>query len=153
MYYAIGVSLIVLSNIFIGVFNQNQLAMILYWMTLASGIAVLVWHIFQPKHYKEIGTKPLLFDNVTLKEFREEHDKNRTRYVFMIIVAVIILILSPQITRMTLEYLENGISLALSWVLHAIWLSLVILAGLALHGESIIARNAEYMQKKVGKGK
>ena len=150
---AVGVSLIVLSNVFIHVFNQSQLAMISYWITLAAGIAVLAWHVFQPNHYKEIGTKQLLFDNVTLKEFRQKHDKKRKRYVMMIVTAVTILILSPQITRMALEYLSISIGLALSWVLHAVWISLVILAGFALYAESIIAQNAEYMQKRARKGK
>ena len=150
---AVGVSLIVLSNIFTSVFNQNQFAMVLYWMTIALGVAVLVWHIFQPSRYGEIGTKQLLFDDVTLNEFRQEHDKNRRRYVLMIIAAIMILILTPQVTLIVLEYFEENIGLALSWVLHATWLSLAILGGISLHAESIIVQNTEYMQKKDRKGR
>ncbi|WP_312649603.1 helix-turn-helix domain-containing protein [Aminipila sp.] len=149
---AIGVNLIVLSNL-TNIFSQNQFTIIFYWLTLTLGIAVLVWHIFQPNRYKEIGTKPLLFDDVTIKQFRQEYNKNRKRYVFMIIIAIVILILSPQIVLIISDYSQSSISLALSWVLHAIWLSLVILAGLALNAESIIAQNAEYMQRKARKGK
>lgn len=149
---AIGVSLIVLSNLFISIQTQNQLAMILYWMTVASGVAVLVWHIFQQNRYKEIGTKQLLFDEVTIKEFREEHDKNRKRYILMIIVAVIILIISPQVLSVV-DYSDTSFGLALSWVLHAVWLSFIILAGIILHAERIIAQNTEYMNKKSKEGK
>jgi uncharacterized membrane protein YhaH (DUF805 family) len=150
---AIGVSLIVLSNSFISVLTENQPAMILYLMTLVSGVAVLVWHIFQQNRYKEIGSKQLLFDDDTLKDFRQEHDKNRKRYVLMIIVAVIIFIVSPQVKLSALEYSDNSFGLALSGVLDAVWISLVILAGFALHAERIIAQNTEYMKKKSKEGK
>lgn len=150
---AIGISLILLSDVFTSISNRSQWAMILYWLTLTLGIAELIWHIFQPKRYHEIGTKQLLFDDDTLKQFRLAYDKNRKRYVLMIIAAVIILILAPEIMQISFEYSENNIRDAISCILQAIWLSLVILAGIALHAESIIAQNTEYMQKKDKKGK
>lgn len=145
---SIGISLILLSNIFINIYTQNQLAMTLYWLTLTLGISVLIWHIFQPKRYQEIGTTHLLFDDDTLKQFRLAHEKNRKRYVLMIISAISIFIISPQIILLFFENTDNSMVLAFFWVLHALWVSLIILGGIALHAESIIAQNAKYMQKK-----
>ncbi|BCJ93691.1 transcriptional regulator [Anaerocolumna cellulosilytica] len=147
---AIGVSLMVLANLFDD--TQSQLILILYWITISLGVAVLVWQIFQQNHYKVIGTKQLLFDEVTINEFRQEHEKTRKLYIIMIIVAILILILSPEVLSI-LGYSETSFGLALSWVLQAVWLSLIILAGITLHAERIIAQNTEYMNKKSKEGK
>lgn len=149
---AVGVSLIILSNIFGCVPVYKQVALTLYWITMAIGIAVLIWHIFQPKRYQEIGKKPLLFDDTTLKEFRVEHEKNQKKYVLMIIVGAIILILSPQITLIADNYIDNNVSNGLSWIFHAGWVALFILAGIAVHAENMIAQNTQYMSKKSRKG-
>ena len=149
---AVGVSLIILSNIFGCVPVYRQVALTLYWITMAIGIAVLIWHIFQPKQYQEIGKKPLLFDDTTLKEFRVEHEKNQKKYVLMIIVGAIILILSPQITLIADNYIDNNVSNGLSWIFHAGWVALFILAGIAIHTENMIAQNTQYMSKKSRKG-
>lgn len=150
---AIGVSLILLSNVFMSIFDFNQIAMILFWITTALGAAVLVWHVFQPKRYGEIGTKPLLFDDATIKEFRVEHEKNRKRYGLMVIAGAVLLIFSPISTISVLEYFDYNISSGLTWVLNAASVALFILAGLALHAENMIARNAEHMSKKNKRGK
>lgn len=149
---AVGVSLIILSNIFGCVPVYRQVALTLYWITMAIGIAVLIWHIFQPKRYQEIGKKPLLFDDTTLKEFRVEHEENQKKYVLMIIVGAIILILSPQITLIAGNYIDNNVSNGLSWIFHAGWVALFILAGIAIHAENMIAQNTQYMSNKSRKG-
>lgn len=150
----IGVSLIVLSNTFIsGAFGENDLAVLFYWIMISIGIAVLVWNFLQPKRYKEISNKQLLFDEVVIKEFRKEHEKNRKLYVVMIILAVIIFIVSPQIITIFLGYANSSIGFVLLWILHASWLSLVILAGIALYSENILVNNNEHIQRKDKKGK
>jgi transcriptional regulator with XRE-family HTH domain len=149
----IGISLIVLSNVFTIAFGEYVLAIILYWLTFSCGIAALVWHFFQPKRYKEIYMKQLLFDDIIIKDFRQEYDKNRKRYIFMIILAIIIFIASSQVMLFTIEYIDYNIGFTLEWFLHALWISLVIMAGSAFHSESILAHNSEYLQKKVKKGK
>ncbi|QUH19966.1 helix-turn-helix domain-containing protein [Alkaliphilus sp. B6464] len=149
---AVGVGLIVLSNIFGCVPVYRQVALVFYWVTMALGIAVLVWHIFQPKRYQEIGEKTLLFDDTTIKEFRIEHEKNRKRYALLIILGVIILILSPQITLIAENYFDSDVRNGLSWILHTAWAALFILSGLALRAENVIAQNAKYISKKNSKG-
>jgi Predicted transcriptional regulators len=150
---AIGVSLIVLANLFGCVPADRQLAMSIYWIIMALGIALLVWHVFQPKRYPEIGKIPLLFDDSLIKQFRMEYDKNRKRYVILIVLGVIILILSPQIVLLVSQYFNENFSNGLAWILDAGWLSLFILSGLSLHAESMIAQNAQYMSSKNKKGR
>ncbi len=145
---SIGISLIVLSNMFSSIYNQEKFMILLYWISISLGIAVLIWNFFQPKRYEEIGTKQLLFDDDILRQFRLTHDKNRKRYMLMIITAAIIVVLGPQVISVAFGYSKGNISLVLSWILHAIWLSLAILAGISLHAEGIIAQNAKYMQKR-----
>lgn len=150
---AIGISLIVLSNVFTIAFRDYVLAIILYWLTISCGTAALVWQFFQPKRYREIYTKQLLFDDIIIKDFRQEHEKNRKRYIFMLILAIIIFIISPQVMLITVEYIGYNIGFTLEWFLHALWISLIIMAGSAFHSESILAHNSEYLQKIVSKGK
>ncbi len=150
---AIGVSLIILSNLFISVIPDKEIALLPYWITMVLGIAVLVWHIFQPKRYKEIATKQLLFDDAIIKDFRMEYEKNRKRYVVMIIAGVILLVLGPVITLVTMNFFGSNIGIALSWVINALWIALFILAGLFMKAENMIARNAEYIAKKNSRGR
>ncbi|WP_192451800.1 helix-turn-helix domain-containing protein [Candidatus Galacturonibacter soehngenii] len=150
---AIGISLIVLSNAFTIAFQEYVFAVILYWITFSCGIATLVWQFFQPKRYKEIYTKQLLFDDIIIKDFKQEYEKNRKRYIFLLIVAIIIFIISPQVMLYTIEYIGYNIGFTLDWFLHALWISLAIMAGSAFYSESILAHNREYLQKKISKGK
>ncbi|MDK2808784.1 MAG: hypothetical protein PWP24_1521 [Clostridiales bacterium] len=148
---AIGVCLLLLSNVFINLHMHNQLSMIGYWMMLAAGAAVLIWHLFQQNHYKEIGTKKLIFDETTQKEFRNAHEQNRKRYCIMIIMAAIIFIMSSPVFC-SFEFMDVSFAMALFWFLQAVSLSLVILAGSALHAERILAQNTEYMDRKGKQG-
>jgi transcriptional regulator with XRE-family HTH domain len=145
---AIGVSLLILSSTFMSIFDFTQLAMILFGVTTALGAVVLMWHIFQPKRYMEIGTQPLLFDDAIIKEFRVEHEKTRKQYGVMVIVGVVLLALSPFIMMFTLNNLGFGVGSTFMYVLTAASVSLFILAGFMLRAENVIARNAEYMSKR-----
>jgi len=147
----IGVCFIILSNLFNNIFNYNQTAQILYWVSIAVGISVLIWNGFQPKRYREIGTKQLCFDDATIKAFREEQEKNSKQYAVMIIAGVILLVLGPQFTQIVMNYSDN-MGDSLTWILLATCVSLFILAGLSLHAENMIAQNAVYMEKKNKKG-
>lgn len=148
----IGISLIILSNIFNCVPVYQQLLLTLYWITIAIGMAVLIWHIFQTKQYREIIEKTLLFDDTTIKEFSSEHAKNQKKYVLMIIAGAVILILSPQITLIFGNYIDNNVFNGLSWIFNAAWVSLFILAGNMIYSENIIVHNTQYMSKKRTRG-
>lgn len=148
----LGICLIVFSNFFNSILDYSQMAMILYWITNAIAFALLIWHALQPKRYNEIGTKRLLFDDVIIKEFRAEHEKNRKRYIAMIVVGVFIFFLSQIIAQISIDY-SDDIQDALSWVLQAAWIALFILPGLSIHAENMIAYNTEYRSKKSKKNK
>lgn len=150
---AIGVSLIIVANIFYSFGFDRQLGNTMYWITTAIGFSILIWHFFQLKRYQEISTKQLLFDDLVIKDFREKHDKNRKRYIFMIIVGAVIISLGSPISHYFREYMNNDIGKAISSFLNAIWPALFILAGTSLHAENLIARNNEYISKKSSRGK
>lgn len=149
----IGVCLIILSNLFVSLFDFNQIGTALYFIITILGIAILIWNFFQPKRYDEMGKKQLLFDDVTIKEFREKYEKNRKRYGLMIIAGVALLIISPMALMYDIDRLDFSIISAFTWVSSAASASLFILAGLALHAENVIAKNTEYMSKKSKKSK
>ena len=89
----IGACLIILSNLFVTNSNYNQIAMILYWVSIASGNCGVYMAWFSTKRYREIGTKQLLFDDATIKAFRIEQENNKKKYIIMIIAGVILLVL------------------------------------------------------------
>ena len=87
---AIGVGLIIGSDIFGSFSDYRQLLLPLYWGTMAIGIAILVWTFFQPKNYQEICSNSLLFDEAIIKSFREDSSRNRKRYAGMIVLSVLL---------------------------------------------------------------
>jgi Predicted transcriptional regulators len=150
---AVGVGLIILSNIFVCIPSYRQLTMVCYWIMMAIGFAILVWHFFQPKRYQEIGKKILIFDEAIIKAFRAEHERSRRIYVFMITVGVIILILGSQISLLVGYYAGSDAENGISWILNTVWVDLFILSGLMLHAEHMIAQNTSYMSEKNKKGR
>ena len=51
---AIGVGLIVVSDVFACFSDYRQMLLPFYWGSMAIGVAILVWVFFQPKYYQEI---------------------------------------------------------------------------------------------------
>jgi len=106
---------------------------------MAIGIAILVWLFFQPKRYQEIYTKTLIFDDSVIKDFREESNRNRKRYVGMIILSVLLFLLGTQLVFMIERVVGNETCNALDWFVDAASVMLLILAGVSIRSENIIA--------------
>ncbi len=87
--------------------DYRQILLPLYWGSMAIGIAILVWLLFQPKLYQEIYTKTLIFDDSVIKDFREESNRNRKRYVGMIILSVLLFLLGTQLVFMIERVVGN----------------------------------------------
>lgn len=94
---AAGVGIIVLSDVFGCFSGYREILLPLYWGCMAVGIAVLIWEYFQPKRYQEIYTKPLIFDEAVIKEFRKESDRNRKIYAGMVITGILLLFFGTEI--------------------------------------------------------
>lgn len=150
---AIGVGLVISSDIFGCFSGYMQLLRPLYWGTMAIGIAVLVWTFFQPRRYKEISSNTLLFDETVIKSFREESNRNRKRYVGMIVLGVIMFLFGSEFLYMVKDAVGSEVCNALDWLIDAASVMLLIIAGIAIHVENIITRNADYIAKKNSRGK
>lgn len=145
---AVGVGLFLGSNIFGCFSDYRQILLLLYWGTMAIGIAILVWTFFQPKHYREICSNPLLFDEVIIKSFREDSSRNRKRYAGMIVLGVLLFFFGSQFVFMANDIVGSEVCNALNWLIYDAAVMLWIMAGMSIHAENIIARNTEYIHKK-----
>ena len=150
---ACGVGLIVVSDVFGCFSDYRQMLLPLYWGSIAIGIAILIWTLFQPKYYQEIHTKVLIFDDTLIKAFREESNRNRKRYVSMIILGVLLFFFGSEFLFMAESIIGREICNALNWFMDAAAVMLLIIAGTSIHAENIITQNAEYIKKKNTRGK
>ena len=150
---AIGVGLIIGSDIFGSFSDYRQLLLPLYWGAMAIGIAILVWTFFQPKHYQEICSNALLFDEAIIKSFREKSSRNRKRYAGMIVLSVVLFFFGAEFIFMAKDIVGNEVCNALDWLMDAAAVMLLIMAGMSIHAENIIAQNTEYIHKKNSRGK
>lgn len=110
--------------------------------------AILVLTVFQPKLYQEICTKSLIFDDVLIKNFHEESNKNRKRYVCLIILGILLLFFGPEFLLIVRDVIGREIYNALIWLMDAFSVALFIIAGISIHSENISAQNARYRKKK-----
>ncbi len=151
--FAIGIGLIIVSNVFGCFSDYRQVLLPLYWATTAIGIAILVWTFFQPKHYQEICSNPLIFDETVIKTFREESNKNRKRYAGMIVLGVLLFLLGSELPFIVPDIVGNEVRNASNWLINASSVMLFIIGGTSIHAENIITQNAEYIKKKNSRGK
>lgn len=150
---AAGVGIIVLSDVFGCFSGYREILLPLYWGCMAVGIAVLIWDYFQPKRYQEIYTKPLIFDEAVIKEFRKESDRNRKIYAGMVITGILLLFFGTEIGFMFKNIIGNEVRNAAEWIIDAVSVVLLIIAWFSIHAEKIIAQNDEYIKKKQSRGK
>ncbi len=150
---AIGVGLMIGSDIFGCFSDYRHLLLPLYWGTMAIGIAILVWTFLQPKHYREICSNPLLFDEAIIKSFREDSSRNRKRYAGMIVLSVLLFFFGSEFIFMAKDIMGSEVCNALDWLIDAAAVMLLIMAGMSIHAENVIAQNAEYVKKKNARGR
>lgn len=149
---ALGVGSLFFAGFWEWFFHFSQIGMALYWLTTAFGIAALVWHFFQPKRYKEIYSRQLIFDETVIRNFREECIQNKKRYAFMVILGVLIFILGPSVLLVVRGTAGSEMTNAISWLLSTIGAVLFLLAGLSIRAENIIAQNTEFSLKRKKRG-
>lgn len=134
-----GIGLIVIANIFECFAWRNQFfSQILYWIVTAMGATILIWNALLPVQYKEIKNRQLLFDDAVIKSFIIKSDRDRKRYILMIIAGTIILLLGTEVTTFFIEYLGDSIGNSIDWAIDAIWIGLFIIGGRALYYDNFI---------------
>ena len=81
-----GISLFIISNIFESFEYHNIILYILYWITLITGVIIIIWHFFQIKQYQEIKSQHLIFDDKVLEAFSKQREVRRRKYTIMLIL-------------------------------------------------------------------
>lgn len=150
---AIGVGLIMGSDIFGCFADYRQILLPLYWGTMAIGIAMLVWILFQPRRYREIYSSTLLFDEAVIKDFRVESSRNRKRYAGMIVLSVLLFFFGSEFIFMAEGIAGREVCNALDWLADSAAVMLLVIAGISIHAENVIAQNTEYVKKKNAHGR
>lgn len=143
----IGISLFVLSNAFDCFGHDSMIMSFLYWLTMIAGIIIIIWLFFQTKQYQEIRNERLAFDDKVFEEFKKQREIRRKKYTVMIIAGVAILLASSEIGRYVMIYFGQKACNIFEWVADAVWLALIIWAGMSMHIDSIIIKNTEHTPK------
>lgn len=142
-----GISLFLISNIFTCFGFHSVVMSVFYWLTMAAGIIIIIWHYFQIKQYQEIKKEHLIFDDKVFEEFKKQRVNRRQKYTVMIIVGVIILFTSSEIGRFIMIHLGQTACNVFEWIADTAWLVLIIWAGMSMHIDSIIIQNTEQIPK------
>lgn len=95
----------------------------------------------------------MIFDDTLIKAFRKESNRNRKRYVSMIILSVLLFFFGSEFLFMVESIISQEVYNALNWFMDAATVMLLIIAGISIHAENIITHNAEYIKKKNARGK
>ena len=119
----------------------------LYWITMISGIIIIIWHFFQTKQYQEIKNERLAFDDKVFREFKKQRENRRKKYAVIIIVGVVILLASSEIGHFLMIYFGQTACNVFEWVADTAWLALIIWAGMSMYIDSIIIKNTEHTPK------
>lgn len=142
-----GISLFILSNIFPCFGQNNRILSLLYWLTMVAGLAVIIWYFFQVKQYPEIRTQYLTFDDTVYEAFCRQREQRRKKYTVMIIVGVVILFASPEIGLFFRNDFGQTARDVLEWIADTAWIALMIWAGMSMHNDSIVIKNAQQSPK------
>lgn len=142
-----GISLFLFSNVF-GCFDHDSMIMSsLYWLTMIAGIIMILWHFLQIRQYQEIKNERLTFDDKVFEEFKKQRENRRKKYAVMMIVGVVILLASPEISLVIMNYFGGTVCNVFEWVADTTWLALIIWAGMSMHTDSIVIKNTEQTPK------
>lgn len=145
-----GIGLFFLSNVFDCFGSDNRFLSMLYWLTMITGVCMIIWYFLQTRKYQEIRRKHLLFDEKVFTEFQERRESRRKKYAVMMIVGVAILLASPEMEGYIMSCFGRTVGHVLGWIADTIWPTLMIYAGMSMYNDSIIVKNAEHGTKEDG---
>lgn len=111
---------------------------------ITAGIIIIIWYFFQPKQYQEIKNEHLTFDDKVFEEFKKQRENRRKKYAVMIIVGVVILLVSSEMGHFIMIYFGQAACNVFEWAADTVWLALIIWAGMSMHIDTIIIKNAEH---------
>lgn len=139
-----GISLFILSNVFDCFGYHSGIMYLLYWITMAAGIIIIIWHLLQTRQYQEIKNERLTFDDKVLEEFKRQQENRRKKYAVTIIVGVVILLAGSEMEHLIMTAFGQIAGNVSGWVADTAWMALIIWAGMSMHVDSIIIRNTQH---------
>ncbi len=142
-----GIGLFFLSNVFDCFGNENKILSMLYWLTMITGVCMIIWYFLQTRQYQEIRRKRLLFDEKVFATFQEHRESRRKRYAVMMIMGVAVLLTSPEMEGFIISCFGRTVGHVLGWIADTIWPTLMIYAGMSMYHDSVIMKNAEHGKK------
>ncbi|MCM1128175.1 MAG: helix-turn-helix domain-containing protein [Lachnospiraceae bacterium] len=142
-----GISLFMLSNIFECFDHYSRIMSSLYWLTMTAGAIIIIWHFLQTKQYQEIKSERLALDEKVFEEFKIQRESRRKKYAVVIIAGVVILLASPEIGQFFMTYFGRTACNVFGWIADAVWLVLIIWAGMSMRIDSVIIKNTEQTPK------
>ncbi|MDE5718199.1 MAG: hypothetical protein K2I53_11425, partial [Lachnospiraceae bacterium] len=86
----------------------------------------------------------LTFDDNVFEAIKIQREGRRKKYEVMIIVGVMILLTSSEIGRLIMIGFGQTACNVFEWVADTAWMALIIRAGMSMHVDSIIIKNARY---------
>lgn len=142
-----GISLFIVSNVFDCFAHNSMILSVLYWLTMIAGIVMIIWHFFQTRQYQEIQNERLTFDDKVFGEFKRQRESRRKKYAVMIIAGVIILLASSETGYFLMVHFGQTACNVFEWAADAVWLALILWAGMSMHIDSVIINNTEHTPK------
>ncbi len=82
----------------------------------------------------------MLFDDAIIKAFREDSSRNRKRYAGMIVLGVLLFFFGAEFIFMAKDIVGSEVCNALDWLIDVTSVMLLIMAGMSIHAENIIAQ-------------
>lgn len=142
-----GIGLFILSNVFDCFGSDNRILSMLYWLTMITGVCMIIWFFLQTRQYQEIRRKHLIFDDKVLTEFKKQRESRRKKYAVMMIVGVAVLMANPETEGFIMNCFGRTVGNAVSWIADTIWPTLMVWAGMSMYNDSIIIKNTEWREK------
>ena len=144
---ALGVAIIVLSISFTMLF-EDALGTFLFFLGIASGVAILVLQGFQVNRYEEIEKQPLIFDEDFLREFQSKYVSMRKKYGFCIAAGIVIIIASYAVNILVEDILMLPSQYeAIYPIFWASGIAAIIINVSALTSCNVIAKNKEHINE------
>ena len=82
----------------------------------------------------------MLFDDAIIKAFREDSSRNRKIYAGMIVLGVLLFFFGAEFIFMAKDIVGSEVCNALDWLIDVTSVMLLIMSGMSIHAEKIIAQ-------------
>lgn len=137
---ALGITFILLSIAFDILEYNNIIKNILYWLSLLSGLILVIIYFFQTKQYEEIKHNEIVIDKDIFEDFQNQKEFKRKKYILVVIISVVIFLLSSQSYYLD-KYFSMEFCIFLYYVFIAISIGMFIWACISMNIDNTIIKN------------